>query len=104
VVIYRRQGLDLNQHRRSFDKKLLDEVRRLTHFIGGLQRGSLLQHKLTWEHNERRLNLNELISIASIHSAADDDASEDLQATAIPLHQQKKNNNNNNKRKNPLDD
>jgi hypothetical protein len=42
-----------------------------------------------------------MISIDSIHTTADDDASGDLHATALALHQQKKNNKGNNKQKNP---
>ncbi|KAK1664872.1 hypothetical protein QYE76_053031 [Lolium multiflorum] len=75
-------------------------------FIGGLQRGGLLRHKLTCLVNANKLTLDEMINIASDHTAADDDAGGDLAATAIPLHQQKKTvtmaRNNNNKRKNPL--
>jgi hypothetical protein len=72
-------------------------------FIGGLQRGGLFRHKLTCEYNDRKLDLNKMISIASIHTTADDGAGGELPATALPLHQQKKNNSNN-KRKNPPDD
>ncbi|KAK1649017.1 hypothetical protein QYE76_066822 [Lolium multiflorum] len=60
-------------------------------FIGGLQRGGLLRHKLTCLVNANKLTLDEMINIASDHTAADDDAGGDLAATAIPLHQQKKN-------------
>jgi hypothetical protein len=45
-----------------------------------------------------------MISIASTHTAADHDASGELSATALPLHQQKKNCDGNNKRKNPSND
>ncbi|KAK1662085.1 hypothetical protein QYE76_050244 [Lolium multiflorum] len=76
-------------------------------FIGGLQRGGLLRHKLTCLANANKLTLDEMISIASDHTAADDDAGGDIAATAIPLHQQKKNrdngNNSGHKRKNPDD-
>ncbi|KAK1642487.1 hypothetical protein QYE76_060292 [Lolium multiflorum] len=76
-------------------------------FIGGLQRGGLLRHKLTCLANANKLTLDEMISIASDHTAADDDAGGDIAATAIPLHQQKKNRDNGNsgsqKRKNPDD-
>ncbi|KAK1652596.1 hypothetical protein QYE76_070401 [Lolium multiflorum] len=76
-------------------------------FIGGLQRGGLLRHKLTCLANANKLTLDDMISIASDHTAADD-AGGDLAATAIPLHQQKKNrdngNSSGNKRKNPPDD
>ncbi|KAK1653601.1 hypothetical protein QYE76_071406 [Lolium multiflorum] len=74
-------------------------------FIGGLQRGGLLR-QLTCLVNANKLTLDEMINIASDHTAADDDAGGDLAATAIPLHQQKKNRDNgvsnSNKRKNPL--
>ncbi|KAK1648669.1 hypothetical protein QYE76_066474 [Lolium multiflorum] len=63
-------------------------------FIGGLQRGGLLRHKLTCLVNANKLTLDEMINIASDHTAADDDAGGDLAATAIPLHQQKKNRDN----------
>ncbi|KAK1695549.1 hypothetical protein QYE76_012246 [Lolium multiflorum] len=56
-------------------------------FIGGLQRGGLLRHKLTCLVNANKLTLDEMINIASDHTAADDDAGGDLAATAIPLHQ-----------------
>ncbi|KAK1609377.1 hypothetical protein QYE76_033050 [Lolium multiflorum] len=75
-------------------------------FIGGLQRGGLLRHKLTCLINENNLTWYDMIGIASTHTAADDYTGGELSATAIPLHQQKKNrdngdNNNSNKRKNP---
>ncbi|KAK1669255.1 hypothetical protein QYE76_057414 [Lolium multiflorum] len=76
-------------------------------FIGGLQRGGLLRHKLTCLVNANKLTLDDMITIASDHTAADDDAGGDLAATAIPLHQQKKNRDNgsssSHKRKNPDD-
>ncbi|KAK1603674.1 hypothetical protein QYE76_027347 [Lolium multiflorum] len=74
----------------------------------GLQRGGLLRHKLTCLVNANKLTLDEMINIASDHTAADDDAGGDLAATTIPLHQQKKNRDNgvsnSNKRKNPPED
>ncbi|KAK1643110.1 hypothetical protein QYE76_060915 [Lolium multiflorum] len=77
-------------------------------FIGGLQRGRLLRHKLTCLVNANKLTLDDMITIASDHTAADDDAGGDLTATAIPLNQQKKNRDNGSssgtKRKNPPDD
>ncbi|KAK1692194.1 hypothetical protein QYE76_008891 [Lolium multiflorum] len=70
--------------------------------------GGLLRHKLTCLVNENKLTLDDMIDIASNHTAVDDDAGGDLAATAIPLHQQKKNrdngSNSNNKRKNPSED
>ncbi|KAK1609429.1 hypothetical protein QYE76_033102 [Lolium multiflorum] len=75
-------------------------------FIGGLQRGGLLRHKLTCLVNANKLTLDDMITIASDHTAADDDAGGDLAATALPLHQQKKNRDNggssSHKRKNPM--
>ncbi|KAK1668352.1 hypothetical protein QYE76_056511 [Lolium multiflorum] len=53
-------------------------------FIGGLQRGGLLRHKLTCLVNTNKLTLDDMITIASDHTAADDDAGGDLAATAIP--------------------
>jgi hypothetical protein len=55
-------------------------------FIGGLQRASLLRHKLTCKYKDQKLNLNKMISITSIHIAADDVAGGELLAPAIPLH------------------
>jgi hypothetical protein len=60
-------------------------------FIGGLQRGGMLRHKLTCLVNEQKLTLDDMISIASTHTATDDDAGGEFLATSIPLHQQKKN-------------
>ncbi|KAK1617171.1 hypothetical protein QYE76_022688 [Lolium multiflorum] len=72
------------------------------------RRGELLRHKLTCLVNANKLTLDEMINIASDHTAADDDAGGDLAATAMPLHEQKKNRDNgvsnNNKRKNPSED
>ncbi|KAK1670137.1 hypothetical protein QYE76_058296 [Lolium multiflorum] len=86
----------------------VDHTTAMHAFIGGLQRGGLLRHKLTCLANANKLILDDMISIASDHTAADDDAGGDLAATAIPLHQQKKNrdngNSSGNKRKNPPDD
>ncbi|KAK1613649.1 hypothetical protein QYE76_019166 [Lolium multiflorum] len=86
----------------------IDHTTAMHAFIGGLQRGGLLRHKLTCLANANKLTLDDMISIASDHTAADDDAGGDLAATAVPLHQQKKNrdngNNSGNKRKNPPDD
>ncbi|KAK1694648.1 hypothetical protein QYE76_011345 [Lolium multiflorum] len=78
-------------------------------FIGGLQRGGLLRHKLTYLINQNNLTLDDMITIASNHTAADDDAGGELAATALSPHQQKKNrdnggSSNNNKRKNPSDE
>ncbi|KAK1619736.1 hypothetical protein QYE76_025253 [Lolium multiflorum] len=53
-------------------------------FIGGLQRGGLLRHKLTCLVNANKLTLDEMINIASDHTAADDDAGGDLAAQPYP--------------------
>ncbi|KAK1615995.1 hypothetical protein QYE76_021512 [Lolium multiflorum] len=47
-------------------------------FIGGLQRGGLLRHKLTCLVNENKLTLDDMITIASDHTATNDDAGGDL--------------------------
>ncbi|KAK1612950.1 hypothetical protein QYE76_036623 [Lolium multiflorum] len=87
--------------------KNIDNRTAMHAFIGGLQRGGLLRHKLTCLVNANKLTLDDMITIASDHTAADDDAGGDLPATSIPLHQQKKNrdngNSSGNKRKNPPD-
>jgi hypothetical protein len=64
----------------------VDHTTAMHAFIGGLQRGGLLRHKLTCLANANKLTLDDMISIASDHTAADDDAVGDLPATAIPLH------------------
>jgi hypothetical protein len=73
-------------------------------FMGGPQRGGMLRHKLKCMYNDQKPNLDKMISIASTHTAADDDAGGELAATALPLQYQKKNRNDNNKRKNPSED
>ncbi|KAK1627792.1 hypothetical protein QYE76_002107 [Lolium multiflorum] len=85
----------------------LDNRTAMHAFIGGLQRGGLLRHKLTCLINENNLTLDNMIGIASTHTATDDDAGGELTATTIPLHQQNKNRDggsSNNKLKNPSDD
>ncbi|KAK1605186.1 hypothetical protein QYE76_028859 [Lolium multiflorum] len=57
-------------------------------FIGGLQRGGLLRHKLTCLVNANKLTLDEMINIASDHTAADDDAVE-ISRPTIPCEQKK---------------
>ncbi|KAK1652752.1 hypothetical protein QYE76_070557 [Lolium multiflorum] len=57
-------------------------------FIGGLQRGGLLRHKLTCLVNANKLTLDEMINIARSH-CANDDAAEISQLQPYP-HQQKK--------------
>ncbi|KAK1642323.1 hypothetical protein QYE76_060128 [Lolium multiflorum] len=52
-------------------------------FIGGLQRGGLLRHKLTCLVNANKLTLDEMINIASDHTA-DDDAAEISQQQPYP--------------------
>ncbi|KAK1630497.1 hypothetical protein QYE76_004812 [Lolium multiflorum] len=53
-------------------------------FIGGLQRGGLLRHKLTCLVNANKLTLDDMITIASDHTAADDDVGGDLAANPPP--------------------
>ncbi|KAK1653381.1 hypothetical protein QYE76_071186 [Lolium multiflorum] len=55
----------------------VDHTTAMYAFIGGLQRGGLLRHKLTCLANANKLTLDEMISIASDHTAADDDAAAD---------------------------
>jgi alanine racemase len=82
----------------------VDDCTTMLAFMGGLQRGGLLRHKLKCEYKDQKLNLDKMISIAITHTATDDDACGELSATALPLHQQKKNRDGNNKRKNPSND
>ena len=63
-------------------------------FIGGLNRGTLLRHTLTREHDSRTITLNSMIATANAYATADDDARGSLQAVAVP-NQPKKGNNNN---------
>ncbi|KAK1691948.1 hypothetical protein QYE76_008645 [Lolium multiflorum] len=56
----------------------VDHTTAMYAFIGGLQRGGLLRHTLTRLANSSKLTLDEMISIASDHTAADDDAGGDL--------------------------
>jgi hypothetical protein len=56
----------------------VDDRTTMLAFIRGLQRGGLLRHKLTCELNDQTLNLDRMISIASMHTAADDDAGREL--------------------------
>ncbi|KAK1627687.1 hypothetical protein QYE76_002002 [Lolium multiflorum] len=62
----------------------VDHTTAMYAFIGGLQRGGLLRHKLTCLANANKLTLDEMISIASDHTAADDDAGGDLAAKQSP--------------------
>ncbi|KAK1608287.1 hypothetical protein QYE76_031960 [Lolium multiflorum] len=50
----------------------VDHTTAMYAFIGGLQRGGLLRHKLTCLANANKLTLDEMISIASDHLYADD--------------------------------
>ncbi|KAK1585292.1 hypothetical protein QYE76_008124, partial [Lolium multiflorum] len=75
-------------------------------FIGGLQRGGLLRHKLTCLVNANKLTLDDMITIASDHTAADDDAGGDLASYRIPASTKKNRDNgssSSHKRKNPDD-
>src|SRR4051812_34518258 len=53
-------------------------------FIDGLERGTLLRHKLKRLQDNHQLDLNQIIPLASEFAAADDDARGSLPATAIP--------------------
>src|SRR3954468_3923461 len=52
----------------------VDDITCMLAFIGGLQRGSYMRHKLQCEHNTSALNLNDMIHYDSNCAAADDDA------------------------------
>ncbi|KAK1631039.1 hypothetical protein QYE76_005354 [Lolium multiflorum] len=84
----------------------VDHTTAMYAFIGGLQRGGLLRHTLTHLANSSKLTLDEMISIASDHTAADDDAGGDLAAYSNPPASTKKNRDNgsgsSHKRKNPM--
>src|SRR3954469_11090772 len=53
-------------------------------FIDGLERGTLLRHKLKRLYDNHQLELNQLIQLASEFTAADDDARGSLPATVVP--------------------
>src|SRR3954468_7111970 len=53
-------------------------------FIDGLERGTLLQHKLKRLQDNHQLDLNQMIQLASEFAAADDDARGSLPAKAVP--------------------
>src|SRR4051812_47912054 len=52
--------------------------------IDGLERGTLLRHKLKRLQDNHQLDLNQMIQLASEFAAADDDARGSSPATAIP--------------------
>ncbi|KAK1686387.1 hypothetical protein QYE76_047235 [Lolium multiflorum] len=56
--------------------EIVDNRTSMHAFIGGLQRGGLLRHKLTCLVNANKLTLDDMITIASDHTTADDDAAE----------------------------
>src|SRR4051812_31538128 len=53
-------------------------------FIDGLERGTLLRHKLKRLQDKNQLDLNQMIQLASEFAAADDDARGSLPAMAVP--------------------
>src|SRR4051812_23485179 len=67
-------------------------------FIDGLEKGTLLRHKLKRLQDNHMLDLNQMIQLASEFTAADDDARGSLPAIAIRTQVKR---NNNTKRKNP---
>ena len=67
-------------------------------FVGGLEKGTLLRYELTRLKDQGRLSFNEMISIASGHAAASDDANMKMPANAYGGVKQK------NKRKNQTEE
>src|SRR4051812_7470324 len=53
-------------------------------FIDGLERGTLLRHKLKRLQDNHQLDLNQMIQLATEFVAADDDARGSFPATAVP--------------------
>ena len=53
-------------------------------FIDGLERGTLLLHKMKRLQDNHQLDLNQMIQLASEFAAADDDARGSLPAMAFP--------------------
>ena len=60
-------------------------------FIDGLERGTLLRHKLKRLQDNHHLDLNQMIQLASEFAAADDDARGSLPATAVPTQARRNN-------------
>src|SRR4051812_32919225 len=69
--------------------------------IDGLERGTLLRHKLKRLQDNHQLDLNQMIQLASEFAAADDDARGSLPATVVPTQARR---NNNTKRKTALEE
>src|SRR3954465_8470246 len=67
-------------------------------FIDGLERGTLLRHKLKRLRDNHQLDLNQMIQLASEFAAADDDARGSLPATVVPTQARR---NNSTKQKTP---
>src|SRR3954471_17203128 len=65
-------------------------------FIDGLERGTLLRHKLKRLQDNHQLDLNQMIQLASEFAAAADDARGSLPITVVPTQARR---NNNTKRK-----
>ena len=53
-------------------------------FIDGLEKGTLLRHKLKRLQDNHRLDFNQMIQLASEFIATDDDARGSLPATTVP--------------------
>src|SRR3954462_4234193 len=53
-------------------------------FIDGLERGTLLRHKLKRLQDNHQLDLNQMIQLASEFVAVDDDARDSLPTMAVP--------------------
>src|SRR4051812_33153469 len=53
-------------------------------FIDGLERGTLLRHKLKRPQDNHQLDLNQMIQLASVSAPAADDGRVSLPATAVP--------------------
>src|SRR3954462_7850100 len=70
-------------------------------FIDGLERGTLLRHKLKRLQDNHQLDLNQMIQLASEFAAADDDARGSLPAMAVPTQAWR---NNSTKRKTALEE
>src|SRR3954453_23020864 len=67
-------------------------------FIDGLERGTLLRHKLKRLQDNHQLDLNQMIQLASEFAPTEDDACGSLPAMAFPTQDRR---NNSTKRKNP---
>ena len=68
----------------------VDDKTSISAFVGGLRAGNLLRYNLTCKLNAGTLTLNDMITDASIGTAAEDDTHRVMQATAVPGSQPKK--------------